>query len=212
MSAAKPARTKLSRLGFLPGQPLVYWVERLWRVIVATPASRNPEVQLGENCSLTPTDSPVSFVYGFQAAPSERTCYVPKGKTVVFPVWGLLNDYPCPDPSFQPTGQQTLETFLRLGARQFDDATKNLVVTVDGQRVDYTQHRLTTSFFSFKGDASLQQSFGACITGSWQTAVADGWYLVYPSWQTGQQHTISVTAIAPSGAHDSLIYHLVIDP
>ena len=83
---------------------------------------------------------------------------------------------------------------------------------MDGQVVDHTQHRLTTPFFSFKGDASLKQSFDACVTGSGQTAVADGRYLVYPNWRTGQQHTLTVTAVAPSGANDCLIYHLVIDP
>jgi len=66
--------------------------------------------------------------------PVTRSCTIPTGKALFFPI-GItyLNDYPCPDPNFQPPPGQTLEEFLTEGAAAIIDLVTELEVIVDGQ-------------------------------------------------------------------------------
>jgi hypothetical protein len=41
-----------------------------------------------------------------------RSCTIPAGKTILFPIVNTENDYPCPDPNFKPAPGQSLQGFL----------------------------------------------------------------------------------------------------
>ena len=173
------------------GKTTLGWIPEFWRYIFSVPASENPMLEAGPRPLATPelVDSadcgvgqtgPVFFVPGEQHDVYSRSCTVPARTPVLWPIWSLFNDYPCPDPTFQPAPGQSLQDFLARGARAFDDAVKNLAATVDGRPVD----------------PSLTATFDSCVTGSRQEGVADGWFVLLRL--SPGDHTLVVTATAPS--------------
>jgi hypothetical protein len=50
----------------------------------------------------------------------------------------------------------------------------------------------------FKGDLSLQQPFDNCITGSWQPAAADSYFMIFKPLQPGP-HTITLRYVSTTG-------------
>src|SRR5213076_3066927 len=99
------------------------------------------------------------------------------------------NDYPCPDPSFQPAPGQSLEDFLREGAMFFLDATTELSVSVDGQAVgDLFDNRGTSRLFNFTYDPSWF-ALDSCGTGTPQPGVSDGYFVMLKPLPTGT-HTV----------------------
>jgi hypothetical protein len=130
------------------------WSKEWWRWILSIPAAQNPELVLDVNCGQS-QQGPVFYLPGFSADVYTRTCNIPEGKFVLAPVWTILNDFPCPDPSFTPGPNQTLEQFLQQGAAQFLARVTNIQVTLDGQLVDFTTHRLTSGLFNFTSHRRL---------------------------------------------------------
>jgi hypothetical protein len=108
----------------------------------------------------------------------------------LFPIVNLLNDYPCPDPTFQPGPGQSLQDFLTEGARAFVDQASSLEADVDGVSLQsLTTYRATTSLFTFTGDPSLTAVLDPCITGSPQPGVSDGYWIMLAPLSAGT-HTI----------------------
>ena len=167
-----------------------------WRYIFSLPASENPELVDSADCGVGQT-GPVFFIPGEQHDVYTRSCTVPARTPVLWPIWSLFNDYPCPDPTFQPAPGQSLEDFLAQGAQAFDDAVKNLAATIDGRSVNLGKVRYTTGLVGFTGDPSLTATFDSCVTGSRQVGVADGWFVLLRL--SAGDHTLVVTATAPSG-------------
>ncbi len=177
------------------------WTEEWWKWSMSLPAAENPQFVLDQNCAVG-QDDPVFFLPGFSgAAVSERTCNVPFGQLVLFPARTLINDYPCPDPAFEPAEGQSLRDFLADGAAAAIDAPNDLKVTVDGVEVDTTRHRHATPIFNFTGDISLQPIFDSCITGTEQQGVSDGMWLMLAL--APGEHTVRMTASAPDGTQGS---------
>jgi len=178
------------------GKTTLGWGPEFWRYIFSVPASQNPELVDSADCGVGQT-GPVFFIPGEQHDVYTRSCTVPARTPVLWPIWSLFNDYPCPDPTFQPAPGQSLEDFLAQGARAFDDAVKNLAATIDGKPVDLSKVRYTTGLVSFTGDPSLTATLDGCVTGSQQVGVADGWFVLLRL--SAGDHTLVVTATAPSG-------------
>jgi hypothetical protein len=183
------------------GRSQLDWSKEWWRWLLAIPADKNPELVLDVDCGFNQR-GPVFYLPGFSADNYVRTCRVPEGKFVLAPVWTFLNDFPCPDPSFQPAPNQTLEQFLQAGAAGFLSRVSQIQVTLDGKPVDYTTHRLTSGLFNVTGDPTLTAPFDGCLTGSPQPAVTDGWWLMLAPLEEGT-HRMVVTAVAPSGRSTS---------
>lgn len=95
----------------IAGKSQQRWTQEYWRWLLAQPASQNPELVLDQDCG-TNQSGPVFFIPGFAADVYTRHCDVPFGKLVLVPIWSYLNDYPCPDPNFQPPPGETLQEFL----------------------------------------------------------------------------------------------------
>ena len=109
------------------------WGAQWWRWAYSFPAAQFPPLQSGEiDCGLRQSGS-VWFLAGTAGqGPVTRSCSIPTGKAVFFPIVGYLNDYPCPDPDFQPPPGETLEQFLTEGAEAIIDLVTQLEVVVDG--------------------------------------------------------------------------------
>jgi hypothetical protein len=178
-------------------QSITEWTAEWWKWTMSLPAAENPILTLDRDCSFGQDDA-IFYLAGFVGAPSsERTCNVPFGQLALFPARTLINDYPCPDPAFEPAEGQSLQDFLTDGAKAAIDAPSNMKVTVDGKEIDTSRHRHTTALFNFTGDVSLQSTFDGCVTGTEQQGVSDGAWLVL-AFAPGE-HVVSTTATAPDG-------------
>ena len=187
------------------GKTTFGWIPEFWRYIYSVPASQNPELVDSADCGVGQS-GPVFFIPGEQHDVYTRNCTVPARTPVFWAIWSLFNDYPCPDPTFQPAPGQSLVDFLAQGAQGFDDAVGNLAATIDGKSIEVSRYRYTTGLVTFTGDPSLTSTLDGCVTGSQQVGVADGWFvllLLSPG-----DHTLVVTATAPSGHATSQTFNL----
>jgi len=159
-----------------------------WRWIYRTPLDSSPFVT--SNCT-TPQDTFVRFI-GASFGAGTVTCELPVGSPVFFPTAGFFNDYPCPDPAFEPAPGQTLEEFLAAGAAAGVDLIGRIEIFVDGVGSGdlRASQRVTTGLVSFTADPSLV-AIDPCVTGSEQVGVADGYYVLLVGFSAGE-HSLRV--------------------
>jgi len=194
------------------GHSLTDWSEAWWRWEVSIPTDRNPGLDLtGANCA-EGQGGEVWFVGAlFASGEVTRTCTIPAHRALLVNLSGVLNDYPCPDPGFQPAPGQSLEEFLAEGARAVEDGVNGLGLSVDGVSIPALfERRYPTGLFDFTGDPSLRTSIDACITGSSQVAVADGFFVLLKPLHPGA-HTVVFTAESVNGVHTSVTYDLTVN-
>ena len=188
------------------------WSAAWWEWVTSFPADQNPLVpEVEVDCELGQA-GPVWFIAGTTGGTAVRTCTVPAGKAIFFPIVNYLNDYPCPDPTFQPAPGQSLEDFLTEGANFFIDQVSGLEVEVDGAPLqNLFDYRATSELFTFTGDPSLV-AFDACITGTPQSGVSDGYWVLLRPLAVGE-HTIHFSGeIEVFGFEMDTTYHLTVAP
>ena len=192
------------------------WGAQWWRWSYSFPLDQFPPLQSGElDCGLGQSGS-VWFLAGTAGqGPVTRSCTIPTGKAVFFPIITYLNDYPCPDPNFQPPPGETLEEFLTEGAAAIIDLVTQLQVVVDGQPLnDLFSYRATSRLFTFTADPSLV-AFDPCVTGTSQVGVTDGYWILMNPLPPGQ-HTIFFHAVIDFGGGSTfevqVTYNLTIAP
>jgi len=171
------------------------WGELAWKWIYRQPAASNPLLdQTGASCGVD-QEGPVwflpSIIPGSSHFEGERSCTIPHQKALLVQVSSYLNDYPCPDPTFQPAPGQSLYDFLIGPAKAFIDTVYFLEVTIDGvPQPDMLRYRFTSkNLFDIKGDPSLATTLDGCVTGSRQPAVADGYQFMVKPLDRGE-HTL----------------------
>jgi hypothetical protein len=212
--ASKKSKAKvLPRSAIVGERTQTEWSQEFQRWVYSIPAAEHPMLSLENSCNVGQS-GPVFYISPFPPGPLTgntiaRTCDVPSGKFIFIPIRGLFNDYPCPDPAFEPAPGQTLEEFLLEGALAVTSQINldNIEVLVDGQPVDIELHRITTPLFSFTGDLSLATpAFDTCVTGQEQSGVFDGWQIMIAPPAPGD-HTV-VTSNKASGRSTSLTLHI----
>jgi hypothetical protein len=150
---------------------------------------------------------------GFGQAPVSRTGTIPTGKQLFFPLVDLVNDYPCPDPTFQPAPGETMEQFLQRTGNEFldlyfvPDPTK-LFAEIDGVSLaDLSSYRATSPMFTFTADPALV-SYDPCITGTPQEGVAVGYFLLVPPLTPGTH----ILHFGDLDAGQDITYYLTVMP
>lgn len=199
------------------GRSMVTWNERLWKWITAQPAPHNPILDLtGADCAVD-QDGPVWFLPSVipSSTPfvASRSCTIPHHKAVLVSIASILNDYPCPDPNFQPAPGQTLYDFLIEGAMAFIDTVNLIEVSLDGVPLrDMLDYRYTSErLFHFEGDPSLQAVLDGCITGQRQPGVVDSYSIMFKPLSPGA-HTLvwHLTDTFGMTGDTTLTYHLTV--
>lgn len=185
--------TVVPQNGLVAGKTYAEWSAEWFKWIMKIPAGQNPFFDMtGASCAID-QQGPVFFLVGLpgiQDASVTRTCSIPAGKHLFFPVINYINDFPCPDPSFAPYPGQTLEEFLRAGAVAILGAPSKILVDVDGVAfADGELFRFTSKMFDFTGDPSLTANFDPCVTGSVQQGASDGWWIMLEPLPPGA-HTV----------------------
>src|SRR4029077_10068164 len=192
------------------------WGAQWWRCAYSFPLAQFPPLQPGELDCAAGQSGPVWFLAGTAGqGPVTRSCTIPTGKAIFFPIITYLNDYPCPDPNFQPPPGQTLEQFLTEGAQAIIDLVTQLEVVVDGRSLnDLFSYRATSQLFTFTADPSLV-AFDSCVTGTSQYAVTDGYWILLRPLSPGR-HTIFFHAVIDFGGGTTfevqVTYNLTIAP
>jgi len=201
------------------------WSAKWWQWVWSAPLAVNPLFDTtGIDCAIYQTRSgPVWFLAGTTGFDATRSCIVPAGKMIFFPIINLGNDYPCPDDQFQPGPKQSLEQFLTvgygpyIGARQYIDHVTAVSASLDGVPVqdlvlppETSKYRVTSSIFRFNGEPSLQ-SWDPCV-GPGHKAVADGYWIMLKPLPTGPHTlTFSGTETWPWGSFTvTVTYNLTI--
>jgi len=177
------------------GRSMEDWAEAWWRWTYAIPLALNPNdtatADTGEN-----QHGPVFFL----ATPpiDGRTFNVPRHKAIGVLLSSLLNDYPCPDPTFQPAPGQTLFEFLSLGAAQADNVAQ-IESSLDGVALTgLTSYHVTSHKLMYiTGDLSLQ-TLDSCITGASQPAVIEAYFMMIKPLRPGS-HVLTTRITTKAG-------------
>ena len=129
----------------------------------------------------------------------ERTCTIPKGKAIFFPVYNAIQTFG-PEPSGPPA---TVQEAIQIVKESVNQAT-NLKASVDGTniKVDSKLRSLTRIFEFTLPENNL---FGTDVLGPY-TAISDGYWVALKPLKVGN-HEISISANHPSGNID-ITYHI----
>lgn len=180
------------------GKSYAEWTADWWRWAAGIPCATNPIFDAtGANAGINQS-GPVYFLAGTGGATVTRNVTIPHGKKILFPLINYLNDYPCPDPNFQPAQGQSLADFLTEGAAAQMDMAGNLEVTLDGVALNNeTDYRFPSGLFYFTGNTDLTNCFDPCITGQEQAAASEGYWMMLKPLTYGQ-HTLHFHAEVPA--------------
>ena len=182
------------------GKTYVEWSLQWSRWAYSIPFATNPVINdlTGAYCG-NGQSGPVWFLAGtFNPGAITRSCTIPPGKAIFFPIINVNNDYPCPDPNFKPGPGQSMEDFLTNGygdipgAKDYIDpvTAADLKVEVDGTSLqNLLSYRKTSSLYYFTGDISLKDTWDPCVTGTEQPAVQDGYWIMLAPLSAGK-HTL----------------------
>jgi hypothetical protein len=179
------------------GLSQVAWSELLWSYIYAQPLDHNPFLDTtGAECGRGQF-GPVWFLPSVPGATLgttvTRSCTIPRHRAIILQLASALNDFPCPDPTFKPAPGQSLFDFLIAPISPEIDGVTGFAATLDGVTIHdpLSYRRTSTHVFLFKGDSSLNPGFDTCVTGHFQEAVSDGYYLMFEPLAPGP-HTIVI--------------------
>jgi hypothetical protein len=186
-----------ARLAF-HGASFAEWTQRFWKWSMSIPLNVGPATdKTGINCGINQS-GPVWFLAAPLGGSNTLSCTIPAGKVILAPAVTYLNDYPCPDTSFEPAPGQTLEDFLTQGATAYID---NFTASVQLDGNPLPVYRVTAGLQSFTGAKDLA-AIDACVTGSPQLGVADGQYVLIGRLSPGL-HVLRVQVASPSGDSDT---------
>ena len=181
----------------LPPQSSAYghtygeWGAIWWQWAFSFPAADVPFFQAGgpADCGAHQSGS-VWFLAGSNVGTVTRSCSVPAGTALFFPLANLVDDWPCPNPDFKPAPGQSLEEFLTNDATQYLQYMTGLFATLDGANLRNLGNYVATSpLFTFTADPALAATFDPCIQGVPQAGVATGYWLLLAPLAPGQ-HTL----------------------
>ncbi len=122
-----------SRLTYEPnespfGKTWGEWTAEWWKWALSLPKSQNPVTDTtGENASYN-QQADVWFLAGTFGGLAERSCEIPAGRAIFFPV-------SCNETSYAECPSFRTEEELRAFARADIDQVKTIMATVDGQRL-----------------------------------------------------------------------------
>jgi hypothetical protein len=198
------------------GTSMERWSERLWQWIYSIPTGSNPFLDTtGADCGVQQPSGDVWYLPPVPdpggTASFTRSCTIPRGRALLLLTSGVLNDFPCPDPSFKPADGQTLYEFLLAGAQGGPNSLTAQSLSVDGVVLKHIFDYRETSddLFQVTGDISLQTSLDGCITGTPQPAVSDAFVLMLRPLPPGA-HTLIYKAADTHGTNLTVTFQLAI--
>jgi len=183
------------------GSDLTTWAENWWRWLFSIPAPVNPFLSLTSDCG-EEQRGPVFFIPPFPVGGKNltRSCTVEQGKAIGVSLSTVLNDFPCPDPNFKPAPGQSLFDFLLAGAVDANGDVAEIDVTLDGEPLGDVLgfHFASNDLMFIKGDLSLQAPLDSCITGQFQPAAVDAYFILFKPLRPGH-HVLTRRVVTTRG-------------
>jgi hypothetical protein len=156
------------------------WTVKWWQWNLGIPKESNPATDTtGKNCAQNQNDQHVWFLAGTGGGSAERTCVIPSGKAILFPV---LNG----ECTYKDSADSKSPSDLRSCALKSNAGVTTLAATVDGinmQGVD--KYRVTSDLFNV---TLPNNNINGVAPGPTQ-GVSDGWWFILYPLQAGS-HTL----------------------
>ena len=190
------------------------WGARWWQWAVSAPFGADPITDVdGTYCDYGQS-GPVWYLAGSFGGTTVRSCTVPAGAAIFFPIVNFYANYPCPPEfGFEPAPGQTVEEFLTEFVTTAIDGATNMVVEVDGVSLgDVTPFRGTSSLFMLDFDPSWAAA-DPCVISEPQPTVSDGYWMMLAPLTPGS-HTLHFHAELPNfgGFTVDVTYNLTVLP
>jgi hypothetical protein len=162
------------------------WAAKWQQWMISVPAPNNPtNDHTGKNCAVAQS-GPIWFLTGTTGGGAVRSCSVPSGKGIMFPIIGSECDYA----SYPNT---KTESDLIACARQDVNTVVRLDASIDGLSLNnLTSYRVTSPLFQL--DIPHDNIFGA-PAGKTQ-GVIDGYFLILHPLSPGR-HLIHFSGLNP---------------
>jgi hypothetical protein len=177
------------------GKSYAEWSALWWQTIYSIPFDDNPLATGDCHAGSGGPNGQVAFIAAPLGPDISSVCSVQEGQAILFPLSSFANDYPCPDPSFEPAPGQSLEDFLREGAEALIDLVESVSLRIDGKEVrNLSRNRVGSDLFLIDGDPSLTATFDPCVTGEPQPAVSDGYWVMITPLPPGE-HSLLVNVV-----------------
>jgi hypothetical protein len=144
-----------------------------WQWVLGIPQATNPQLDTtGEFCEVNQPASPFWFLAGTFGGDAARSCTIPAGKLLFFPVINVV--------TFDPSKGETVDD-LRRQAAAFTSDVQKLTASIDGTSLtDLFGYRVASPVFSFQVPAG-----GLLRPGKHSPAVSDGYWLLLRSLSPG---------------------------
>lgn len=162
------------------------WSAQWWQFMLSIPASDNPLVdETGEKCPVGQR-GPVWFLAGAFGGTFTRSCSLPEGKALLFPVMNLVD--------INVTNQTADE--LRAEIAPCISAATTLSVEVDGKPIKKIQDRFRVRSQVFEATFPVG---GFLDPGTYSPVVDDGFYVMLRPLDRGT-HTLRIRSAGPGCA------------
>ena len=182
------------------------WSARWWQWLLSIPAATNPNLDpTGANCGEGQTGQ-VWFLAGTFGGSFTRTCTVPAGKALLFPILNTVFGQGVGD----CTGPSDCNvTALRALAAAAEDNPMTLMVSIDGRNVkNLSQFRVTSPVFNYFLPAD---NILGISSGTYGPLVSDGYWLLLKPLSPGT-HTIHFKGVSNSAFESEVTYNLTVEP
>jgi hypothetical protein len=199
--------------------PLSELTGQWWQWALSIPADQNPQLDpTGQDCMVGQRGQ-LWFLAGvFNGGTATRTCSVPEGTTLFFPV---INSFNNNTPDCANAGQNgenfDVRKLISLITPSID-AAQNLSVTVDHKPLNKKQiQRVLSLPFPTWFPADNVYGADACATkmplpaGIYSPSMDDGYYVLLPPLKVGPPHTLQFHAESGTFVQD-VTYNLTVVP
>ena len=171
-----------------------------WQWALSIPVSENPLLdETGEKCVVGQRGSEWFLAGNFAGGRTTRTCTVPEGKTLFFPVINSVN-FDTPNVCGQGSQRIPVED-LRATSAAFIDGATNLSVEVDGEPIEDLRRVQSKVFEVALPEENVFDEpcaeLGGVPAGIYSPAVDDGYYVRLSPLEVGD-HTLRIRAKNPS--------------
>ena len=199
----------------LPPRQLPELTGEWWQWALSIPASVNPNlVQMGDDTCTVGQRGPIWFLAGVLngGPPAVRTCSVPEGNSLFFPVINFVNFY---SPQCPPLTGKTVKE-LRDYIQPFIKGIHDVSVTLDGQDIKKTLLRLVISD-PFEIALPPDNVEEGCPADIYSPAVDAGYYASLPPLSRGA-HMLHIHGESDSGPNffghvvEDVTYNLTVVP
>ncbi len=164
----------------IEGKTYAEWSAAWWQWALAVKKDRNPIFDKDGALAAVGQDGPVWFLAGNTGGKTSRTCVVPAGKPVFFPVVNVFASA-APDTAD--------EKHLRAGVKAYTDGAADLRADLDEKPIPgLDRFRVASAVFTFTGpdkraDAPFEEAVGK------NRAASDGYWIMLKPLPVGK-HTL----------------------